>query len=238
MDINIFLVCYNESSLIPHMVKHYKKYLPSCNITIYDNQSTDNSVEIATSLGCKCISFDSNNSMNEYVLGDIRNNCWKVIKSGWIIMADMDEFICVTEQELLDEMKKGTTILRIDGKNMIGESNTIDLTDIDLQEIKKYKDHHPESKNLCFLRDKINNMNYDLGAHHCRPEGVIVYSSKVYINKHMCCLGLKWLIERQQERYSRNAEMRKKNSNTHYINDENRIIRLYNESLQTAKTFL
>jgi hypothetical protein len=236
MDINIFLVCYNESAIIPHMVKHYKKYLPSCNITIYDNQSTDNSVEIATALGCKCISFNSNDRYDEGMIIKIKNNCWKEVKTGWIIMADMDEFLCVTEQELLDEMKKGTTILRTDGKNMIGESNMIDLSDIDLQEIKKYIDNHWESKNLCFLRDKINNMNYSPGAHKCQPEGVIVYSSKFYINKHMCCLGLKWLIERQLQRYSRNADMRKMNMNIHYINDENRIIREYNELLQTAKT--
>lgn len=88
MNINVFLTCYNESVLLPHVINHYKKYLPSCKITIYDNESTDNSVEISKSLNCNVISFSSNNIFNEDLLIKIRNNCWKEIKNGWVIMAD------------------------------------------------------------------------------------------------------------------------------------------------------
>ena len=231
MEINIFILCYNESYLLPHTINHYKKYLPSCKITIYDNQSTDNSVKLALSLGCNVISWSSNNQINDHLYLKIKNNCWKNIKNGWIIMIDMDEFLCVTEDELLDEIKNETSLLNIKGIDMIGESNTLDLTDIDLQEIKKYKYHIPENKNLCFFREKIEEMNYGIGSHECNPVGNIKYSSKIYYNKHMNWLGLNYIINKTLKRYERNELMRTYGWCVHYNNDITKIKELYNSNL-------
>ena len=234
MDINIFLLCYNEEILLPHTISHYRKYLPNCKITIYDNESTDTSVELAKSLGCDVISWSSGNCIDDYKYRHIKNNCWKSIISGWIIMADMDEFLCVTEEELLEEYKCGTSILTIDGLNMIGESKTIFLDDINLQNICKYKNYTWEYKNLCFLREKIVEMNYTVGCHRCDPSGEIVYSSNIYLNKHMEYLGLDYIQNKMIKRYERSEKMRKNGLAVHYINDLNKIKDMYNNSLKTC----
>jgi glycosyltransferase involved in cell wall biosynthesis len=234
MNINIFLLCYNEAALLPHTIRHYKKYLPSCKITIYDNESTDKSVIIAQDMGCDVVSWGSNNSINDFQYQTIKNSCWKGVESGWIIMADMDEFLCVTEDVLYEEMRSGTSVLHIDGKEMIGESATLDLTDIDLQTLTKCIDNHSESKNLCFLREKITDMNYELGAHTCDPVGYVRYSEKRYINKHMSQLGLNFIIDKNIKRYERAAEMRRYGTTFHYMDNVEAIRQSYYAALSRA----
>ena len=82
MNINIFIFCHNEQVLLPYTINHYKSQLPSSKITILDNESTDNSVEIAKTLGCNIMSWSSNNIFNERINTSIKNNVWKSLKEG------------------------------------------------------------------------------------------------------------------------------------------------------------
>jgi glycosyltransferase involved in cell wall biosynthesis len=237
--INIYIFCFNESVLLPHTVAHYKKYLPSCTITIYDNESTDNSVEIAKKLGCGVVGWKSGNINNSLTRRDIANNCWKYIKSGWILIIDMDEWLCVTEQDLQIERLKGTNILTILGLEMIGESKKEDVSDIDLFNINKYVENKMESKSLCFLRNQIKEMNYNAGAHKSTPECnlnfKVTYSSTQYYNKHMNILGLPFFTKKMIQRFNRSHEMRKINMSTHYMEDSELIAQKYKTHLDNSK---
>lgn len=235
MNINIFLLCYNESLMLPKTVNFYKSRFPKCTITIYDNMSSDNSVELAKNLGCTVHSFNTNNINNVLIKRDIANSCWQSVRKGWIIMADMDEWLDITYQDLVNEIRQGTTILTVQGYNMVGESNSINLDDIDLNNIKKYIVHNPESKNLCFLRPHICSMNYSVGSHNCNPLGIVKYSKKIYINKHMAFLGLPYIINKITERYKRSKTMQKQNYSIHYTDDVNKITTKYNNMLNESK---
>ena len=232
LPINVFILCHNEIVLLPHTVAHYKKYMPSCMITICDNESTDGSVELAKSLGCNVITFSTNNIFDEVRGVYQKNNCWKYLTSGWVLTPDMDEWLCVTEAELNSEFLKGTTILNVHGYDMVGNSETADLSDVDLHGItnKIYNDF--ESKRLCFLRDEISEMNHGVGCHRSSPIGNIKYSSDVYINKHMRYPGLQFLINKLKVRYERTEDMRKKGWGHHYTNDISRIETEYKEAVR------
>lgn len=230
-SIYIILLCFNESVILPHTIAHYRSQFPFCEFIIYDNESTDNSVMIAKELGCHVVSWSSNQINDEGLKIKIRNKCWNHIKEGWIIMADMDEWIYITEEELIEEEKKGTSILSIEGLEMVGESQTLDFSDIDLNQIKQYIPFSEESKNLCFFRNKIGLMNFGPGSHTCRPNGIVSFSSKIYQLHHMCYLGLPFLIDKMKKRFKRSALNRSKGWSVHYTDDEKKITNKYNKLL-------
>jgi len=241
MKVYIFILCYNEEILLPHTIAHYRKYLPNCEITILDNYSVDNSVKIAEELGCKIHYWKSkrHKGIDDLEYMNLKNNIWKFLKNEWVIMCDMDEWLCITEDELKVEESNGVTIITTEGINIVGDSKLEDLSDIDLHLLNKGVTNSRLNKRLCFLAGKIRDINYDTGAHNIRPKGIIKYSDKVYYNKHMCFLGLEYYKKRILSRYERVLEQRKLRPNwaTHYINSEEDIEKRYNTNLNVATIF-
>jgi len=209
--------------------------LPSAKITIYDNQSSDDSVKLAKNLGCKVISWSSKGILNELKQTELKNTCWKTVKDGWVLVLDMDEWLCITEADLNREARLGTTSLSIVGYDMIGKSKAQDLSDTDLHTIAKATTHKPENKQLCFLRPQIKEINYTPGAHLSFPEGDVKYSKTKYVNKHMSSLGLPFLENKMRLRYNRTHKMRKLRMATHYTTDIKKVKKMYNEQQRQSR---
>lgn len=227
MKIAIFLLCYNEELLIEKSVQYYREKFPSSSIIIVDNHSTDGSVHLAIKNKCDVMTFNSGNQQNEAILRDIRNNIWKVAKEGWVIMADMDEWLEITEKELEEEEEKGTTIITTKGYNMIGNSKSKYLEDINLFELKEGVYDVNMSKRVLFKVPDVD-ICYDWGAHKCDPKGNIVYSEKEYILKHMNWLGEEYIVEKYRLRAIRNEIYRNPISfNGHYFTERDRLIEMY-----------
>lgn len=241
INVHIFLLCYNESILIERTIEHYRKYLPNATITFLDNESTDNSVEIALKHGCNIHSWNSENRIDDMKYLDLKNNIWKSATEGWIIVGDMDEWLCISEVQLQEEEQKGTTILKTIGFNMIGKSKWPDLSDIDMHKLTDGVHWSPESKSLCFKVPEIQEMNYDSGAHTCHPVGKIQYSEREYVNKHMELLGLPFMINKVIARYQRCEYYRRLANGTgpvHYTNNIHTIQQRYYEQLKAAVPIL
>ena len=121
--IHIYLLCYNEAALLPATIAHYRRVFRNPDITICDNHSTDQSREIAISLGCRVHVFASGGELDDTINKDLKNSLWKDSKATWIVAADMDEWLCITEAQLREEDSKGVNIILTVGYDMFTEED-------------------------------------------------------------------------------------------------------------------
>ena len=202
LKVYLYIVCYNESFIIPHLLKHYH-YVDK--IFIYDNCSDDNSYEILKKDDrCEIIYYSSkfDDTINQY----IKNNCWKqhIGECDYCIVQDADEFLYHTKglHYILKESKKQNKIFSyfpIKGINMVSEK-TVYTTDSFLYEqvFTGYFDRMYSKLNI-FSPNLIKCMNYTAGSHESRPEA---YNGLLSIGPEIILLHFKFIggIEKLKKR--------------------------------------
>lgn len=235
LPVALFLLCHNERVLLPHAVAHYRRYVPKIEITILDNESDDESVALAQGLGCRVLSWGSSDQIDDHKFVTLKNSIWKGISSGWVIMADMDEWLCASREDFAREAQAGVTVLRVYGLNMVAESERADLSDLDLHAITQGFHMSSRDKLVAFLRPSIKEMNYGIGAHEAHPKGVVVLSPSAYVLKHFERLGLPWLMDKWKKRFNRAQNMHAEGIALHYTDDEAVIVRRQETALRHAR---
>lgn len=131
------------------------------NITIYDNFSTDKSQEIIQDNGCKLITYDSGGQIRDDLYLGIKNECWKVSKSQWVAVVDVDEFLEVPFDI------SNCTMVRTQGYDMVG-----------LPPSRTGVENRLYSKFAMFRPNCLRQIGYQPGAHRCDPSGNIVVSKE------------------------------------------------------------
>jgi glycosyltransferase involved in cell wall biosynthesis len=221
--ITIYILCFNEEKILEFTVNAYRNLFPKCKIVIYDNESTDSSVEKAKALNCEVRTFSTGGKMDELKLTEMRNTVWKDATTPWIIMCDMDEIVAANQNDLIEEDKKGVTILKMAGYEMYGKSEKNDLSNIKIESITSGEKSDLYSKTLCFRQDKIENMNFSPGAHKSNPVAKagseVKFSEKAYTLYHFKKLGKNYYQYTQTRATPRAVEMKKLDMLTHYTQD-------------------
>lgn len=156
--VHVCILTFNALPLLPHTIEHYRRMLPHSYFTVLDNNSTDATVTVAMRLGAEVIIFDTTHNswmsrrnltrmsgrdgsalaahahghQDEHKQRDMKENCWRRAPSrGWHILVDFDEWIDLTEADLLAEQAQGTSVLTVQGFAMVGASKFANLSDLD-----------------------------------------------------------------------------------------------------------
>jgi glycosyltransferase involved in cell wall biosynthesis len=199
MRIVAYTLCWNEEKMLPFYLRHYEKFCDS--IIIYDNISTDSSVELAQKHPKVEVRKYGTTEIDERAYLKIKNNAYKEErgKSDFVIVGDMDEFLYAPDiMRLFEKAKRQrSAIICTDGYEMVGDKFPVD----DGRQIWEIVDTGVQSgvfsKRICFSPEI--DICFTAGCHHCNPRGKNVKVSSV----HASMLHYRWLgVEYVMERYS------------------------------------
>lgn len=178
MKIRLTTICYNEEKILPYFLSHYSKFVDQ--IIIYDNESTDGTLDILNNTctdKVKVITNKTNNEISDLRYLEIKNNSWKENREeyDWQIIVDIDEFIYHKDLQYMFEMYKHNkiTIIPTIGFNMISNKFPTDYSKNLIDLCKNGIHDFNYGKPCIFNPNEIKDINYAPGAHMCSPVGNI-----------------------------------------------------------------
>jgi glycosyltransferase involved in cell wall biosynthesis len=216
MNIDLHILCYNESEIIRLVLRHYKNFCR--NLFVYDNHSTDNSREIAKQEGAIVHSFGSK-FFDDQINMDTKNSCWRGSDADFVICCDMDEVLAMPGQnihQLIARARfKWTTIFKTYGWQIMSDQMPKD----DLLEITNGFHFANYSKSIIFNPKEIKEIGYNLGAHKCNPIGNVVWSEEpLYVLHYKHIGGLQRTIDRYKEYKPRMSPFNRKHGHGKHYN--------------------
>lgn len=213
MKIVAYFINYNDSFYIPFFARHYFEFCDK--IVMYDNFSSDDSVQIARSLGIEVQNFGFAGVLDDQQYLNVKNHCWKEqIGKGvdYVIVVDADEFLVIDE-----EIPKESTAPIVTGYNIISEN----LPEVYITELTTGEQSPSYSKQAIFSPNHITEINFDHGCHTNRMTGRIIREGNCRLLHYRQIGGLKRILERHAEYRTRMSKFNKRyNLGGHYLHTD------------------
>jgi glycosyltransferase involved in cell wall biosynthesis len=228
MDLVVHTVCFNEEAMLPHFLSYYAPQAKK--IRIYDNQSTDRSVEIALSYpNVEVLSFSTEGKLSELSLMHLRNQGWKEEKCDYMVVCDVDEFLYPSNLASFLERHPEVDVFQPQGYDMVCDEFPAAQGRLLTELVQWGRPHDNYSKMACFRPHKIVDMNYGPGSHLASPVGhaeLQIYRASDRPDDlkllHYKNMGLAYRLRRHQALSSRLAgeEFEKYRFGFHYAFDD------------------
>lgn len=234
MRLEVYVLCYNESYLLPFFLEHCATHLHADKVVVYDNESTDNSVDICNSFKrCKIEvrTFHTGNKIRDDIYLQIKNNCWKGSSADWVIVCDMDEFLWIYDLNILaDRIYDKYPVIRTQGWEMVSQvapDHKLPLTTVITDGVRT----STLNKCILFRPKQIKEINYNYGCHECNPDSDIFVSMGEFKLLHYKFLSTEYVLNNFRERNLRLSGFNKElNLGFHYSLPEDRIVKQWNDN--------
>ena len=184
MEIYQFVVEKNEELILPWCIQYWKQNMNK--VVVYDNESTDKSIEILSKQPWIVIQSFKTTGLNDGVNQYIKNNCWKGTDADWVVVSDTDEVIVGDLRAAIEDAEKEeASILELPWFTLYNDSLPLFTEEKMLHEVTdKWVRHEGYGKHLIFSPKRIKEINYCPGAHLESPvpaDAKVFHSEKALI---------------------------------------------------------
>lgn len=184
MKVEAHIIAYNESEVIALTIKHYLGFCSR--VVIYDNYSTDNTREIALSLGAEVVPFGIEGVLSDDEYIKVKNNVWKGSDADWVIVCDTDEIIWHDQiKDFLWQHIGKCSMIRTYGWQIM----SYDMPKESFLEITNGFHYENYSKFAVFDPKMLTEISYVVGCHDCRPQGKVIKSEDFLYLLHYSNIG-------------------------------------------------
>lgn len=241
------VLCWNEAPLVPFVMDYWKE-LKVDKLYVYDNGSTDGTLELLKAYDfVEVIPFSTDrNKTDEFALTYIRNTAWKRSKlvADWCIVCDFDEvpyfnggregfaeMIKAMEEDNAECLK--TKMHQVITKHFPKHNEGTLMHQI--EGMRFYDKDTNMDKALTFDCWKVEETGFKLGAHECGMECTKV-KPEYYCFFHLKLLGTEYLYNKSLRLYNNLREDIREHTliDCHYkewVNDcQNKFRKIWNDS--------
>lgn len=213
MAIEVFTLCWNEMAILPYAVDYWKKF--ASKVTVYDNGSTDGSVEFLRKQGSwiEVREFDTHNRKDNTAHMVLKNKMWKEARgrAELVCVCDLDEFLIFKNDAAVRMVRAGGTICEPAWYELVSDKTPEYTKGKLLHELRPFaampnvSQRMPTpSKAVLFDPNKITDINYGPGSHRCDPKGdVRFYGGDIYVLHVNNALSFSYRLKRYHQQRAR-----------------------------------
>lgn len=200
MKIKVSALCYNEEKMLPFFLNHYGAFCDK--IVIFDNYSTDKSVEIIKAHPkAELRYYSTQNKVDDDMYIRLKNIIHRADYQNydWQIVVDIDEFLYHPNiRECLSQYsKQGITLPKVKGYQMVSSEFPTTSEKQIYEQVDKGVYSSDYSKLVVYNPQKISNMRYTIGCHSCKPQGSVIQSATTQLKLlHYKFISYRFVIER------------------------------------------
>jgi hypothetical protein len=235
MSIHLYAACWNEERIIPFFLRHYEPLVDR--IVIYDDHSTDRSVELlraSPKVEIRPFRREAESYLDAHLI--LFETCWQESRgrADWVCLVDLDEFLFQPDWDdyLAAQKDAGVTIIKTVAYDMVSEDFPPAGAALATTLTRGVRDHNLD-KTALFDPDAIEQINHCVGRHICSPVGRLVPLAEHGIQlRHFKSLGLDYVLARTHALAGRlTGEDLARGWSAHYLRDDHSIRAQFQEQL-------